>query len=180
MKTYTLEQSSLAHFFAADKKSAVLWFLLRLYVGYEWLMAGWEKVMSPVWFGSHAGQALGGFIQGALAKTSGMHPDVAMWYASFLQNVVGSHLVLWSNLVALGELCVGLGLIVGLFTGIAAFFGSFMNLNYLLAGTVSVNPILLALSIPLVLAWRVAGYWGLDRYAHPYLTKKFRGRFAHR
>lgn len=174
MKTYPLEQSRLAHFFMTQTASAPVWFILRLYVGYEWLMAGWEKVTNPVWFGGGAGQALQGFIQGALTKTGGAHPDVAMWYASFLQNAVLPHLVLWSNLVAVGEVMVGLGLLVGLFTGAAAFFGSFMNLNYLLAGTVSANPILLTLSIPLVLARRVAGYWGLDRFARPYLEKKCR------
>jgi thiosulfate dehydrogenase (quinone) large subunit len=44
-----------------------------------------------------------------------------------------------------------------------------MNANYLLAGTVSSNPILFTLATWLVLAWRVAGYWGLDRWALPLL-----------
>jgi thiosulfate dehydrogenase [quinone] large subunit len=51
----------------------------------------------------------------------------------------------WSYIVAFGEVLVGIGLILGALTGIAAFFGIFMNFNYLLAGTVSTNPILLAL-----------------------------------
>jgi thiosulfate dehydrogenase [quinone] large subunit len=59
---------------------------------------------------------------------------------------------------------VGLGLILGVFTGIAAFFGYFMNMNCLLAGAVSINPILLFLSIFLVLAQKPAGWWGLDRW----------------
>jgi thiosulfate dehydrogenase [quinone] large subunit len=42
-----------------------------------------------------------------------------------------------------------------------------MNANYLLAGTVSTNPILFILATWLVLAWRVAGWWGLDRWALP-------------
>lgn len=62
---------------------------------------------------------------------------------------------------------MGVGLILGLFTGIAAFFGTFMNLNYLFAGTVSSNPILLLLQLFLVLAWRSAGWIGLDRYFLP-------------
>ena len=76
---------------------------------------------------------------------------------------------LWSYFVAFGEALVGLGLIVGLFTGIAAFFGGLMNANYLMAGTVSTNPLLFILATWLVLAWRVAGYWGLDRWALPLL-----------
>jgi thiosulfate dehydrogenase [quinone] large subunit len=60
-------------------------------------------------------------------------------------------------------------------TGIAAFFGVFMNLNYLLAGTVSVNPVLGFLGIFLVLAWRVAGYYGVDRYLLPLLGTPWTG-----
>jgi thiosulfate dehydrogenase [quinone] large subunit len=116
--------------------------------------------------------ALNGFIQGALAKTAGAHPDVQGWYASFLESTVLPHLTVWSNMVAVGELLVGIGLIVGLLTGIAAFFGFFMNLNFLMAGTVSVNPILLVLALGLILARRVAGYWGLDRYARPFIMRK--------
>jgi thiosulfate dehydrogenase (quinone) large subunit len=64
----------------------------------------------------------------------------------------------------LGEVLVGLGLILRVFTVIAAFFGIFMNMNYLLAGSLSTNPILLILSVFLVLAWKTAGWWGLDRW----------------
>jgi thiosulfate dehydrogenase [quinone] large subunit len=59
--------------------------------------------------------------------------------------------------------------LLGLFTGIAAFFGAFLNMNFLLAGTVSVNPILLILQLFLILAWRIAGWIGLDRLLLPLL-----------
>jgi hypothetical protein len=49
--------------------------------------------------------------------------------------------------------------ILGIFTGLAAFFGAFMNMNYLLPGTVSTNPILLVFAVLLMLAWKTAG-WG--------------------
>ena len=164
MAHYTVEQSRLTHFFFSDTRSAPLWLIVRLYVGYEWVTAGWEKVINPAWFGTNAGAALQGFIKGALSKTSGAFPDVQSWYASFLQIMVLPHVVLWSNFVAVGEVLVGVGLILGVLTGIAAFFGFFMNWNYLMAGTVSVNPQLLILSLGLMLAHRVAGYWGGDRY----------------
>lgn len=173
---YTAEQSPLAHFLTRSTASAPLWLIVRLYLGYVWLMGGWEKVTNPAWFGSDAGAALNGFVQGALAKTAGLHPDVQMWYASFLQNAVSSNLTLWSNVVAVGEVLVGLGLLVGLFTGVAAFFGFFMNLNFMLAGTVSLNPIWMLLAVGLMLAHRVAGHYGLDRYALPYLRRTFRRR----
>lgn len=168
---YTIEQSALAHFFIADKKSAPLWLLVRLYLGYEFLIAGWAKVANPAWFGSDAGAALKGFVQGALGKTVGAHPDVYTWYASFLQSTVLPNLIVWSNAVVIGEIAIGLGLIVGLCTRSAAFFAFFMAFNFLLAGTVSVNPMLIMLALGIMLAHRVAGYWGLDRWARPYCKK---------
>jgi len=164
-----IPESPLSKFIFSNKKMAWFWLMVRLYVGWEWLIAGWSKVQNPVWVGDTAGGAISGFVQGALAKTAGAHPDVAGWYASFLQNAVLPNAQTWSHAIAFGELLVGVGLIVGLLTGIAAFFGLFMNLNFLLAGTVSTNPILFVLSIGIILAWRVAGHWGLDRYVLPLL-----------
>lgn len=163
------DEPNISKFLFGDTRTAWLWLIIRLYVGWEWLYAGWEKYQSPVWMGDQAGTAVKGFLMGALQKSAGMHPDVQGWYASFIQNFALHHTVGFSYLVTFGEIAVGAALILGLFTGIAAFFGSFMNLNYLLAGTVSTNPILLLLQLFLILAWRVAGWWGLDRYMLPAL-----------
>ena len=61
-----------------------------------------------------------------------------------------------------------------IFAGIAAFFGSFINMNYLLASTVSTNPILFALTTLLVLARKAAGWCGLDRWVLPALGTLWR------
>jgi thiosulfate dehydrogenase [quinone] large subunit len=53
--------------------------------------------------------------------------------------------------------------------GIAAFGGLLMNMAFLLAGTVSTNPGLALLGVLLVLAWKNAGYIGLDRFLLPLL-----------
>ena len=170
---YSVRESALSHFLFSSTKSSLFWLLVRLYLGYEWLIAGWGKVTSDAWVGAGAGQALLGFLQGAFAKTAGAHPDVQVWYAWFLQHVVAQHAVGWSYLVAYGEVAVGIALILGLFTGIAAFFGLFMNLNYLLAGTVSTNPILFVLSIGIILAWKVSGFLGIDRWVFARLRRTY-------
>ena len=169
MKKYIIEEGPWAKFLFNNPKASWIWFIVRVYVGWDWFSAGWEKIHSTAWVGSNAGRALSGFINGALAKTSGTNPDVQGWYAYFLQHVVLPHANIWSHVVAYGELLVGIALILGIFTGIAAFFGLFMNLNYLLAGTVSINPILFTFSIGLIMAWRVAGYLGVDGYLLPHL-----------
>jgi thiosulfate dehydrogenase [quinone] large subunit len=69
----------------------------------------------------------------------------------------------------IGEMAIGVGLILGALTGIAAFFGATLNMTFLLAGTVSSNPILLLITMILILAWRVAGWIGVDYILLPRL-----------
>lgn len=167
--TVELPEPPLARLLFSDYRLSFLWFFLRLYVGWQWLEAGWAKVSSPLWTGQHAGGALHGFLVGALQKTQGLHPDVSSWYAQFLQNYVLHHTMLFSYVVAYGELFVGIALIIGMFTGIAAFFGAFMNMNYLFAGTISINPLLFLCELLLILAWKTAGLLGFDSILLPYL-----------
>ena len=163
------QEPALARFLFSDARAAWLWLIVRLYLGYEWVTAGWGKVTSDAWTGAQAGTALTGFINGSIGEATGAHPAVQGWYASFLQSFVLPNASVFAHLVAYGELLVGVALIVGALTGIAAFFGIIMNANYLLAGTVSTNPILAVLAIFLVLAWRNAGWIGLDRWLLPLL-----------
>jgi thiosulfate dehydrogenase [quinone] large subunit len=164
-----LSDSPIAHFLFGDLRLSWIWLILRVYIGYEWLSAGWEKLHSPAWVGGSAGSALAGFVKGALAETSGSHPAVQGWYAAFLRDIVLPNVGIWGYAISIGESLVGAALILGLFTGIAAFFGSFMNFNYLLSGAVSINPILFVIATWLVLAWKTAGWIGLDHWVLPAL-----------
>ena len=164
-----IPEPKLSRLLFADTRLGLLWLVVRVYAGWAWLQAGLEKVGNPAWTGNKAGAGLAGFLAGALKKTGGAHPDVQGWYAAFLQNFVMHHTVVFSYMVALGETAVGVALILGVVTGIAGFFGCFMNMNYLLAGAVSVNPVLFILGLSIVLAWRVAGWYGADRFILPAL-----------
>jgi thiosulfate dehydrogenase (quinone) large subunit len=149
---------------------AWLWLIARIYVGYTWLTSGWGKVTDPAWM--ETGLALRGFWERAVAVPDApARPAIAFdWYRTFLQALLeGGHYSWFGSLIAVGELLVGVALIVGAFTGIAAFMGAFMNWNFMMAGTASVNPVLFTLSILLILAWRTAGWWGLDRWLLPLL-----------
>lgn len=158
-------EPAIARFFLASTGPAALWFVLRMNVGAQWFLAGWEKVQSPAW--GTSGVALKGFVAGALAKTSGANPAVQGWYANFLHDFVLPNAGFFSFLVTWGEVAVGLGILLGVLTGIAAGFGVLMNLNYLLAGTVSINPVLGIFGLFLCFAWRVAGEIGLDHWLLP-------------
>jgi thiosulfate dehydrogenase [quinone] large subunit len=162
-----LRASAFSRFLFGHPGMAPVWLLLRLYVGWQWLTSGLEKVGDSAWVGADAGKAVTEFLQGALKKTGGKMPDVPGWYARFIENVALPHSAVFSYLVSFGELAVGVALILGLLTGIAAFFGLLMNSAYLFAGTLSNNPLLVLLGLLLILAWRVSGWWGLDRLALP-------------
>ena len=162
-----IEDPPIARLLFSDTRLAWFWLIIRVYAGYEWLMAGIEKLGNPAWTGAKAGTGLAGFAAGSLQKTAGANPAVSGWYATFLQSIVLPHAIIWGWAITLGETAVGIGLILGLLTGIAAFFGGMMNANYLLAGTVSTNPLLFIFATWLVLAWRVAGYWGIDHWLLP-------------
>ena len=164
-----IPEPNITRFLFADKRLAPVWLVIRVYLGFLWLMAGWSKITEGGWIGEGAGGAVRGFAQGAMQQTTGEHPQVTQWYASFLENVVVPNAAVFSYVVTFGEVLVGLSLIFGLFTGVAAFFGGFMNASFIFAGTAGANPLMFILAILIMLAWRVAGQWGLDRWALPML-----------
>lgn len=144
----------------------VLWTILRVYLGYNWLTSGYGKVFganAAVWVGSQAGTAVTGFLKGALGKTGGAHPDVQSWYAWFINHIALPNAKIFGYMVAWGELLVGIALILGMFTTIVLLAGLLMNFNYLLAGTVSANPVFILEALVLLWAGWAAYYWGLDR-----------------
>jgi thiosulfate dehydrogenase (quinone) large subunit len=148
--------------------AAWLWLPIRVWLGWQWITAGWEKMINPAWM--QTGAALKGFLSGAVAAVgkSGAPVIHYTWYSGFLKVLIASGSYTWmAKLVAAGETLVGIALILGAFTGFAAFFGGFMNFNYLMAGTVSVNPMFLVLSVTLMLAWKISGYIGADYFLVP-------------
>lgn len=147
-----------------------LWLFARLYVGYTWLESGWGKLSNPGW--TQTGEALKGFWQRAVAiPEAPARPAIAFdWYRAFLQSLLDSGSYTWfSKVIVASELLIGIALILGVFTGVAAFGGGFMNWNFMMAGSASINPVLFTLSIFLILAWKNAGWLGLDRWVLPAL-----------
>lgn len=144
---------------------AWVWLIARLYIGYEWLTSGWGKLNNPAWV--ETGAALKGFWERAVAiPEAPARPLIAFdWYRTFLQSLLDAQAYTWfAKLVVAGELLIGIALVLGIFTGIAAFFGGFMNWNFMMAGSASVNPVFFTISVLLILAWKTAGWWGLDRW----------------
>ncbi len=141
-----------------------VWLIPRLWLGWQWIQASEHKISDPAWV--QTGTALKGFWVSALTiPASGKSVIAFTWYRNFLQMMLDSGSYTWfAKVVAYGELLVGIGLIVGAFTGIAALFGGLMNWNFMMAGSASTNPLLFAVAIGLILAWKVSGYVGADYF----------------
>ena len=166
----------------SNKALSWLWLLVRVYVGYDWLTAGLHKASDAAWVGAEAGKAITGFWMrgaGLLTAPDGTPIPAASgfgWYQAFLNWLVNINAgPVFSYIIVAGELLVGIGLILGFVTPIAAAGGALMNLNFMLAGTASTNPMLYTLEILLLLAWTNAGYVGVDRFVWDHLFNRRRG-----
>jgi len=148
----------------SDTRFAIVWTIIRIFVGWQWLSAGLGKLSNPAWM--QTGEALKGFWASAVVvPETGKAPIAFDWYRSFLQGMLDSGAYTWfAKVIVFGEIMVGVGLILGAFVGIAAFFGAFMNWNFIMAGTASTNGLLLVLAILLILAWKTAGHYGADYF----------------
>lgn len=190
----SIPEPPLAGWLFGSGRAALVWLVARVWLGWEYLRSGWRKVfggeLDPrFWeWGArrHAftGDANIGWVRGAgdvgpgdvvasaaahaVAASEGRHPDPAYdWYVSFLEWVRDTSHPWLGPAVAIGELVVGVLLILGLLTGVAATLGVTLSVTFALAGSVGANPAAILVSVLLVLAWRNAGWVGLDRWALP-------------
>ncbi|MBM4760920.1 DoxX family protein [Bacillus sp. B15-48] len=155
-----------AKFLRENKIAAGVLTVLRLYLGFHWMTAGWGKLTGD-------GFNAAGYLNNAVANPV-MGSDGTMvygWYVSFLEAFALPNIGLFNFMIPMGEFLVGLGLILGCFTTAAAFFGLLMNFSFMFAGTVSSNPMDVLLGGIILFAGYNAGRIGLDRYVMPFLRK---------
>jgi thiosulfate dehydrogenase [quinone] large subunit len=179
--TVHVNDPPIAKFLFQDTRAAALWLPIRFYIGWDFLQAGLHKFNTPAWMDN--GSAIRGFWTSAVAIPPTGSPKISYdWWRGFLQTLLDTHSDVWfSKVIVFGELAVGLGLIFGALVGIAAFGGILMNLSFMLTGSTSSNPVLLTLGIFIILAWKVAGYMGLDRVLLPMLGTPWQGgKLLHR
>ena len=178
-----IEDPPLARFLFSDPRSAWLWLLIRLPLGLSWFSSGWGKLQNPAW--TDTGAALRGFWESAVAIPEAGRPAITYdWYRGFIQGMLDAGAYTWfAKLIVAGEILIGVCLIIGAFVGIAAFFGAFMNWNFIMAGSASTNGLLGLAAVLLILAWKVAGYWGADRFLLRWLgtpwTRRAPGELDH-
>lgn len=178
-----VEGPTFTRYLFGNTRAGLLWLPIRLFVGFSFFAAGLHKLfpdgkaMGAGWL--DGGASLLGYWKGAVAipEAPGRAAISFEWYRDFLNVLINNGAQSWfAYIIVFGEIAIGLGLIFGVLTGLAAFFGAFMNMSFLLAGTASTNPVLFTLAIGLILAWRVAGYYGIDRWLLPRLGVPWHAR----
>ncbi|MCQ6280850.1 DoxX family protein [Bacillus sp. EB600] len=153
-------------FLRENKIAAAILTVIRLYLGYEFLIAGYHKLAA-------GGFDTSGFLKGAIANPV-KGPDgsiVYSTYVGFLKHFALPNAHLFNTIVPLGEFLVGLGLILGCLTTAAAFFALVMNFSYVMAGTISTNALCILLGVIIIVAGLNAGRIGLDRWVIPFIRK---------
>jgi thiosulfate dehydrogenase [quinone] large subunit len=142
--------------------------ILRVVVGVWFLKAVWTKLglvwmgplpypeVTPRFLGFHP-RRVGEFAEG----------NPVGWYKEFLEGTVLPNATLFATLQAYGEVVVGIGLVLGLFTSLAALVGLFLAINYGLAtqwmspGQQGFHLVLFFLMLAFFFA-RAGRTWGLD------------------
>jgi thiosulfate dehydrogenase (quinone) large subunit len=159
-----IEDPPIARFLFSDVRMSWLWLIVRVWLGYQWLQSGIGKATNPAWV--DGGAALKGFWTGAIQIPAEGRPPIAFgWYRDFIAFLLNTESYTWfAKLVVAGEILIGVALVLGAFVGIAAFFGAAMNWNFIMAGAASTNGVMIVLAILLILAWKTAGYIGLDYF----------------
>ncbi len=175
-----VEGPTFTRFLFSNTRAGLFWLPIRLFLGFAWLESGLGKALNPdnAWLGG--GAALRGYWERAVAIPEEGRPPISFeWYRDFINFLLnGNHETWFAWVIAFGEIAVGIGLLVGLLTGVAAFFGALMNMSFLLAGSASTNPVLFTFAIGLILAWRVAGHYGLARNVLPKLGTPRRAKVS--
>jgi thiosulfate dehydrogenase [quinone] large subunit len=117
---------------------------LRLFLGITFLYAGIQKLTDPQFFNPSATGFIGRQIM-AFAHGSPIH--------SILLHAALPHAVLFGTLIALGEIAIGIGTLLGFLFRPAAFFGMLLSLLFFLSASWHVYPYFYGADIVFFFAW---------------------------
>lgn len=150
-----------------SKLAAPVWTAMRVWLGVMWIQAGSAKLWGAeaAGFIHHNGAGVAGFAT---------HGDPAYsWWGSFLHGFVIPNAGALGVLVAVSEFAIGIALVAGLFTRIAALGSLALLFTYVMSGTASVCAFYALFAIVILTMWRTASWIGADgliagyRQRHP-------------
>jgi len=154
---------------------------IRLFLGYSWFMEGYKKIQEG-WLST---PMLAGLAPAADAGSSASVSETGekvfrivsehtpAWYAWIADNFVVPNALLFQILIVLAEIGIGLALISGTFTFIAALGALALNVNFILStGLYDYN--WWYIPAALCLLGGAGRAFGVDYYLIPYLMRQWR------
>jgi thiosulfate dehydrogenase (quinone) large subunit len=152
-----------------SKLAAPVWTAMRVWLGVMWIQAGSAKI----W-----GAEAAGFMHNGGAGVAGFaaHGTPAYsWWGTFLHGFVVPNAGALGVLIALAEFSIGVALVAGLFTRVAALGSLGLLFTYVMSGTASVCAFYALFAIVILVMWRTSSWIGVDglvagyRQRHPNL-----------
>ena len=139
-----------------SKMLAVGWLALRVWLGVMWIQAGWAKLWGAenAAFLHHNGAGVNGFATHAKPAYT--------WWGSFLHSFVVPNSGWIGILVAVSELVIGVALVAGLFTRVAALGSLALLFTYVMSGTASVCAFYALFAIVILTMWKTSSWIGVD------------------
>ena len=149
-------------FLMKSKVMAIGWTAMRVWLGIMWIQAG----VSKLW-----GAENPGFLHNGGAGVAGYaaHGVPAYsWWGSFLHTFVVPNSGWIGVLVAVAEFVIGVALVLGLFTRVAALGSLALLFTYVMSGTASVCAFYALFAIVIFATWRTSTWLGLDGFISGY------------
>jgi len=141
---------------AKSKIMAVGWTAMRVWLGIMWIQAGVAKLWGAEnsAFLHNEGAGVAGFAAHGTPAYS--------WWGTFLHGFVVPNSGWIGILVALAEFTIGIGLVLGLFTRVAALGSLALLFTYVMSGTASVCAFYALFAIVILATWKTSTWIGID------------------
>jgi thiosulfate dehydrogenase (quinone) large subunit len=150
-----------------SKLAALAWTAMRVWLGVMWIQAGSAKLWGAesAAFLHNGGAGVAGFAAHGTPAYS--------WWGSFLHGFVVPNAGWIGIMIAVAEFTIGIALVSGLFTRVAALGSLALLFTYVMSGTASVCAFYAAFAIVILVMWRTSSWIGVDgliagyRQRHP-------------
>jgi len=149
---------------------AVGWLAMRVWLGIMWIQAGWAKLFGAenAFFLHNNGAGVAGFAAHGTPAYS--------WWGSFLHGFVVPNAGWIGVLIAVAEFAIGVALVAGLFTRIAALGSLALLFTYVMSGTASVCAWYALFAIVVLVMWRTSSWIGVDGLIASYRQHRHHGQ----
>jgi len=146
---------------------AAIW-PLRLFLGFTFIRASWDKLFDPAFFSP----AASGYVGHQLALGAGTSP-----LGGLLTGFIVPNATMFGMLTMAGELLIGLAVLLGWYTRFSAIMGLFINLMFYFTITWDVHPYYYGADIIFVISWLTLALTGPGPLSvDAYMRKRVQGR----